>query len=478
MKIAIRLLTASSVCMLAACGSGSGQPLTDAGIAGDGGMSSDAAALDAAYDAGVASPIPGGGAGGGPINGHVIVFVLDRQTHNPIAEAVVQVDATPNPLTAMTNAEGRADIGSPSLTGAINVHVFASAYPYQTTLNINAMILTFELEKATSSASMLGTISGTIGGWSVLPTPTSTTTFQFGSVTAINKRLFDASNTIQQDLRTGQLVPTNVAIHNLYDDYSIKVDPNATAGLAVIGGLLTLRPRGQPPLARTTHIGILAPIGVNANMVLSGQNIDFSHALDQTISIMLMGAPDLPRKQIIAEVALPNGAGYAPIALAAASRTGTASVMAPALTGSLNGGQYVSAAIVQDNGNQTSIAVARSAQSGPITIDGFLSPPQGISATRRTISATPVTNATVHSFTIAKSAGLAWTINAVNLTRLMITLPEVPSGFVDPVTGTAVLTVGATRLVDIDLNNSSANDYLEHATAIASNSAMVNFNAQ
>src|SRR5262249_12697865 len=144
MKIVIRLLTVSSL-LLAACGSKSGQPLADGGEPGDA-QAMDASAMDAAYDAGAAMPIMGGGAGGGPLAGHLIVVVLDRRTHGPISGAVVEVEAVPSSLTAMTGADGRADLGDPSLKGPINVHVFATGYPYQSTLNINAMLLTFELD--------------------------------------------------------------------------------------------------------------------------------------------------------------------------------------------------------------------------------------------------------------------------------------------------------------------------------------------
>jgi hypothetical protein len=475
MKTVITLLTAASL-LLVACGSKSSQPLADGGGSGDA-QAMDAAPTDAAFDGGVATPIVGGGAGGGSINGHIIVFVIDHATRSPISGAVVEVEAQPNAITAMTGSDGRADLGAPGLKGPANVHVFATGYPYESIIGINAMELTFEISKPVVTKTSTGTITGNVAGWDLLPVTTSTQTLRFGSVQAMTKHLLDAAgNGIAQDVRATAPIPANVAIQGLFEDYALKVAPEATAGVSVLGGLLTLHARGQPTV-EVTHIGFLAPVNATVGTIVSGQNITFTHPLNQHLSITLQDAPNLSPKQVLAEVALPNNGGFAPLAVGMASKTGTASISAPALTGALNGGGYVIAAFVGDAATQSSIALSRNnTTTTTISVSGFLAPPTMVTASHRMLSATPSPNATTHSFAISKTGQLAWTINVLGGGALMLTLPAVPTGFVDPLTGMATLVVSATKFDGtIDFNNSSALDYQDHATAFASTSQSVTF---
>ena len=71
---------------------------------------------------------PGGGVGGGPIEGTLTVFVISEDS--PVAAATVYVVTSTRTLQATTAADGRADFTDPALLGSVT-WLWLPAYPQE-----------------------------------------------------------------------------------------------------------------------------------------------------------------------------------------------------------------------------------------------------------------------------------------------------------------------------------------------------------
>ena len=111
--------------------------------------------------------IAGGGAGDGPIDGTLNVFVIDSTTGAPIGSASVGLGsggaggAAAQPIT--TDTTGLAVIKS--VTGAQTIAVTANGYESQAWVGIDATNVTIAMSPTTPATPDQATISGSITGW-------------------------------------------------------------------------------------------------------------------------------------------------------------------------------------------------------------------------------------------------------------------------------------------------------------------------
>lgn len=94
----------------------------------------------------VSTRIPGGGAGGGPLDGDLVVTVLDQLTGAPIEAATVMVQIRDtSPFVARTDARGEAAFASDTLTGPQTVTAFAPGRSAESMVDVPARRVTLLL---------------------------------------------------------------------------------------------------------------------------------------------------------------------------------------------------------------------------------------------------------------------------------------------------------------------------------------------
>jgi hypothetical protein len=119
---------------------------------------------------------PGGGVGGGPIEGHLNLYFIDEATGAGVAG--VQVMVGDDPATALvgeTGADGLVAFEDPALAVAANVHALADGYVFESTLQLawtNATLLLRPIGGAAEPAT--ATVTGTLTGWESLAEPGET----------------------------------------------------------------------------------------------------------------------------------------------------------------------------------------------------------------------------------------------------------------------------------------------------------------
>ena len=120
--------------------------------------------------------ITGGGVGDGPISGTLYVHVADEETREVISSAKVRVGESSDPAACevLTDSTGLAKFqpdSCPGLAGAVTVTITASGYAPVTWVGVNGVNLTIPIRNSSPPAVPTATVSGTIAGWSSLPTP-------------------------------------------------------------------------------------------------------------------------------------------------------------------------------------------------------------------------------------------------------------------------------------------------------------------
>ena len=116
---------------------------------------------------------PGGGVGGGPIDGRLNLYFVDETTGAALPGVQVMVGA--DPLTALlgeTGADGLVVFVDPALSGAVDVHAWSVGHVLETTLALawtNATLLLRPEGAATEGAT--ATISGELTGFDALLEP-------------------------------------------------------------------------------------------------------------------------------------------------------------------------------------------------------------------------------------------------------------------------------------------------------------------
>lgn len=134
--------------LVAACGGGGNPPADDVGD-----------------DTDTPVLVPGGGVTGAAIAGHVNVYVIAKDTGDPIAGAMVQAGDV---AAAATDADGLVVVTDASLTGAVAITATAPGRAAATWFGVVGSSATIPLELATTPVAH---VSGSISGWDSLPDP-------------------------------------------------------------------------------------------------------------------------------------------------------------------------------------------------------------------------------------------------------------------------------------------------------------------
>ncbi len=119
--------------------------------------------------------IPGGGLGGGPLDGRLDLFVLDEESGGLVAGARALLVIGASTLTAETGADGHAVFEDDGLAGSVEIHILADGFVAETFLAVDTAEATLLLRPASPApAPAAAILSGTVGGWEELPEPTAT----------------------------------------------------------------------------------------------------------------------------------------------------------------------------------------------------------------------------------------------------------------------------------------------------------------
>jgi hypothetical protein len=122
-----------------------------------------------------AEPIPGGGIGGGPLDGRLDLFLFDEETGAPVAGARVLLVREGTTLTAGTDADGHAVFADDGLAGPVDLHALAEGFVPESFLALDAAGATLPLRPAAPApAPAAATLTGTVGGWEEVPEPSAT----------------------------------------------------------------------------------------------------------------------------------------------------------------------------------------------------------------------------------------------------------------------------------------------------------------
>src|SRR4051812_44839633 len=171
--------------------------------------------------------VPGGGIGGGAINGYLNVYVIDADTAAPITGAAVQVGASSAsaPCMALTNSAGLVTfdpMSCPMLHGAVTVTASMTGYAPSTWIGAHGANMTINIQANERPTPDTATVSGTNAGWESLPAPAAGHTTIGLVATSQATNLGDLSNDIKQPTRTTSVagtaltttIPGNACVRN------------------------------------------------------------------------------------------------------------------------------------------------------------------------------------------------------------------------------------------------------------------------
>lgn len=429
------------------------------------------------------SPIPGGGTSGGPIQDVLTVFLLDEDDM-PIQGGTILVLHKGEELKLESDAEGRVDFWKESgLDSSLSVHAFADGYRFSSFYGGNASVLTINLDdgRPNDTTPAVGTVTGTITGWDLLPANTMTSA-RVAQVGAVGEDLAD----VDQPPRPGTVTPTspngspyNLAINGeapfpMWSDYSLETDVAAervftSAGIFDTGtGEVTF-----------SHVGVSGPVTVTdgeTTMV----DVEISHPLDQMVEVSAPNLTALDTQRALFGLRFGEKGPLLPLAFPALMG-GSASANGPALTGNfsdalyLAGIQATSDEMVGDEPAKTVFAL-RTSDMTSFTFDALLTPPDPATATGRSISTNAVNGATVQLFEIIDSDERShWEVVILGDAIPTVELPAVPAGLTDPLTGTRIIQAAALDLGDTDVNNAAFEDLEQSVVSQAGSRVEVSF---
>lgn len=386
---------------------------------------------------------PGGGTGGGAIEGKFSLFVEKSNGSGVIQDATVVVVAGGKSLTAKTNLEGRVDFEDAALNGPVTVHIFHADYAYQSLVNLNASVATFSLSKLVPDPQPMvetAVIKGNVEGWELIAeSPKVAFVNPVGSdIVIFPPTERDPPNdaflkNVAPDF-PGQLVA---------HDYELTIDTRVT-GLVIEAGPL---PMGA---YEAQYVGFVGGISATSGAVIM-KDVAFTHRLDQNLTVSISGPMGLGSPSVGLLVALPGDDGEVVIG----SENG-ASLMfrVPKLDGSLSGAKFVGfGEMSATNGTDRTRAVSAHEASGTTAALTLQALPGKPTIMDRTVAATAVSGATLHEFDLANTMGvIQWSVLVIG--EPTATLPDVPVGFSDRLTGTMDLSVLAINFgAGVDLNN-------------------------
>ena len=439
--------------------------------------------------------VPGGGIGGGAINGYLNVYVIDADTNAPITGAAVQVEvaSTSAPCMALTDSTGLATLdpmSCPMLKGAVTVTASAPAYAPSTWIGANGANMTINVQANVRPTPDTAMVSGTIAGWESLPAPAAGHTTIGLVATSQATNLGDLSNNINQPTRSISIagtalttpIPGNACVRNaLADDcnWQLIARTGPQAHFAII---VDQDSNGTPD---DSTDDIITPLGwaLLTGLDLTAGATTVNETLPQVAAADLVPFsatfPALPAGMTYFNaypaIELPGGQGRIPAVVPALGAKVTMTSI-PRLGGTttvgLAGGSYD--LLAQAQATMTAAEPASLtwmhgvSATAPVALGPWLTAPTGIAASGGQYSFVPVAGATLHAaeFKDPNGGARTWSVTIFDGSATF-TLPGLSPDPLATAGGTDTLTVSALVIPGINLGNVAFDDATQKLTGLS-----------
>jgi hypothetical protein len=439
--------------------------------------------------------VPGGGIGGGAINGYLNVYVIDADTYAPISGAAVQVGASAAsaPCMALTDSTGLVTfdpMSCPMLHGAVTVTASVTGYAPSTWIGANGANMTINIQANVRPTPATAMVSGTIAGWESLPAPAAGHT-TIGLVAASQTtNLGDLANGIAQPTRAisvagtalTTMIPGNACVRNaLADDcnWQLVARTGPQAHFAII---VDQDSNGTPD---DSTDDIVTPLGwaLLTGLDLTAGATTANETLPQVAAADLVPFsatfPALPAGMTYFNaypaIELPGGQGRIPAVIP----TLGAKVMmtsVPKLGGTttvgLAGGSYdllASAQATMTAAEPASLNWMHGVSpTSPVALGPWLPAPTGIAAAGGQYSFVPVAGATLHAAEFKDPDGGArtWSVTIFDGSTTF-TLPGLSPNPLATSSGMDTLTVSALVIPGVNLGNVAFDDATQKLTGLS-----------
>jgi hypothetical protein len=444
--------------------------------------------------------VPGGGIGGGAIDGYLNVYVIDEDTNAPVAGATLQVSGgMASACTGVSDSTGLVMLDSkscPGLRGAVTVTASATNYAPATWIGANGANMTMTIQATTRPTPDTATVSGTIAGWESLPVPPSGHQTLAAIAASQTTDLGDLANNIQQGMRNVSVggtaltvsIPANACVKStLVDDCNwqliARTGPQAHFALIVDDDQNGTPNDSSDDIITPAGWALLTGLNLAANQTVANETLPAVAAADQ--QPFMAAFPALPAGMTyftaFPMIELPAGMGRIPVVIPAlGAKTTMTSV--PKLNGTttagLAGGSYdllAQAQATQTASEPASLDWMHGVNAAAtVTLAAWLSPPTAITAQSGHYSFVPSTGATLHQaeFTDPTSGDRTWIVTIFDGSSTF-TLPGLAPNPLTTSSGMDTLKVSALTVPGIDLTNFEVDDVKDKVTGIASDQITV-----
>ncbi len=411
--------------------------------------------------------IPGGGLGDGSINGVLNVYVIDGDSDEPIADAVVYVgDAGDELLQARTDSSGIARVEDGSLRGPTTITAMANDYVAQSWMGADGANVTIPLDpEVTPTGVASAELSGTIDGWDQM---TPETNHFYIALVGYSQTydLGDRANEIEQPTAPASSLPPNACAAFAAGSDCAWTVISRTGTVALVATVIDVDTKG-------TQDGTDDTTTVVGYAMRSGIRVD--DGIDQSsLTLTQIGAADLDEIEPVLPTAPSGFDQRAALVGVELGESGimqlgyldvnqTPSVVVPALTGDLASASYRVLAFAGDstsdpNDDQapmSAIIMRGITDAGTVNTPDWLDQAANLALTDGAYTFTPSANATLETGRLVDSQGnQVWGFALLD-GRTSIALPEISP---------SPLPAGDLDLVidsydgDLDLTDFSVND--------------------
>ncbi len=368
--------------------------------------------------------IPGGGIGGGEIDGVANIYVIDDMTREPIAGATVVVG----------NVEGVTDTTglfvAEEVDGPQTVIVKAANYRSAMWIGADGANMTINLELAKDPTPPSATLSGQINGFSAI-----TVAANHVKTAAVWYSQTDDLGDPRNEIVTPNDMHTCLSLGNINCTFSVRT---RSGNLALIAAVFDRDTKGTLPPGDDTQtlIGWASRGGVvvQAGVDQSAQDLTMILSASLVTETVDFGTvpTSLPERGALIGIDLgPDGVFQLPL-----WRTPSEpSLLVPSLS-SVSATNYRLTGIAKANTMEiapTSIVLRRAMTGTVLSAGDWLEPPTNVSVTRLGASWTPNPNATVHSVEYEQDDGTQLLNISVFDSTTSVTIPELltlPAGLI------------------------------------------------
>lgn len=391
------------------------------------------------------------------LNGTLTVWVVDVRTDGPLAGAEVIVEAGSNTWQGTTDARGCLRFEDAALTaGATNIHLFATGRRYLSVYGLPAEFEVIALGAPTDTGPPppVATVSGMVTGWDVL-TATTSSVARVAFVNPLLRTIFGQGP--EQPQRQGVQLPQNIAIVGSdqgfnFSDYTVTTLPDFSSAILISAGTATFPPVGNA-IVEISHMGLKTGLDFS-NGNITGLDVDFTTPIDQVMTVSHGTAPSFAQKIFISTMTVPDEA-QAILGFEDSVTGDTTTFDMPSKTGDL-ASVHMGAGVQVGGGqgdNGFSLKQVTNAASMNVDVGDLPAQPSAIMASGRTLSATfdALTLSNI-GFGVNPVGGAGWQVVVFGSSspNVSVTLPAVPAGMSDPLTGTVDVEAFAQGLVGFD----------------------------